>query len=404
MAATVKWSDKQALMPRPDPAPAASPGAAAAHFPHRILVCVTGLTPQVVTETVYALVTRQPAWLPTQVHVLTTVTGARHARSLLLPDGQGHFSRLCDDYGLSGIGFGFDESCIHVLADAAGQPLDDIRSPEDNMAMADAIVASIARFAADDQCQIHVSLAGGRKSMGFFAGYALSLYGRPQDRLSHVLVSSGFETNPDFFYPPPVPRVLTGRNGEPLSTADARVDLAEIPFVRLRDRLPSELLSGGRFADAVAAAQRLESPRLVISLGERRVICGEEKIPLSPVNFAIYAWHVQRTLGMDAPAVALADFNAIDAPLRRDLAAFGARLYPRAMSAEAQSWEECRLDDNRIDFSQWLAEKRSRINSAIRRSLGKTGEKVYGIVSEQTGGRRSRHRLGLAADCIEILP
>lgn len=367
----------------------------------RVLVCVTGLTPQVVTETVFALSTREPAWQPTEVHVLTTVTGAAHSRSLLLPGGQGQFTRLCEEYGFAGIEF--DESKVHVLAGPDGLPLDDIRSPSDNMAMADAILAKIAEFAADPDCALHVSLAGGRKSMGFFAGYALSLYGRPQDRLSHVLVSSGFETNPEFFYPPRTPRTLTGRNGEQLSTADARVDLAEIPFVRLRDRLPSELLSGGRFADAVAAAQRLESPRLVISLGERRVICGGEEIPLSPVNFAIYAWHVQRTLAMDAPAVALADFNAIDAPLRHDLAAFGSRLYPRAMSAEAQSWEECRWDDNRIDFSQWLAEKRSRINSAIRRSLGKTGEKVYGIVSEQTGGRRSRHRLQLPKDCMEIV-
>jgi CRISPR-associated protein (TIGR02584 family) len=33
-----------------------------------------------------------------------------------------------------------------------------------------------------------MSIAGGRKTMGFYAGYALSLYGRAQDRMSHVLV------------------------------------------------------------------------------------------------------------------------------------------------------------------------------------------------------------------------
>jgi CRISPR-associated protein (TIGR02584 family) len=48
---------------------------------------------------------------------------------------------------------------------------------------------------------LHVSIAGGRKSMGFFAGYAFSLFGRTQDRLSHVLVNDPFESFPDFYFP-----------------------------------------------------------------------------------------------------------------------------------------------------------------------------------------------------------
>jgi len=39
----------------------------------------------------------------------------------------------------------------------------------------------------DPNIQLHVSLAGGRKSMRFFAAYALSLWGRDIDRLTHVL-------------------------------------------------------------------------------------------------------------------------------------------------------------------------------------------------------------------------
>lgn len=370
-------------------------------FNRRILICVTGLTPQVVTETVYALAMRRPRWLPNEVHVLTTVTGAAHARKLLLPDGKGHFTRFCDEYEISNIEF--DESHVHILGDASGKPLEDIRSPEDNMAMADAILAKIADFAADPDCALHVSLAGGRKSMGFFAGYALSLYGRPQDRLSHVLVSAGFETNPDFFYPPRSPRILVGRHGESLSTADARVDLADIPFVRLRDRLPPELLAGGRFIDAVIAAQHRESPRLRVGLRDHRIICGDEPITLSDINFAIYAWHATRTIDLECPDVTLSEFNAIGSRLRRELADFGARLYDNPMSAAAQHWEECRWRDEHVNFSQWLAEKRSRINQTIRRALGREGERIYGIASLPISGRSSSHRLALPRDCIEIV-
>jgi CRISPR-associated protein (TIGR02584 family) len=48
---------------------------------------------------------------------------------------------------------------------------------------------------------LHVSIAGGRKTMGFYAGYALSLYGRAQDRMSHVLVDEKFEKGINFYYP-----------------------------------------------------------------------------------------------------------------------------------------------------------------------------------------------------------
>ncbi|MBP6582128.1 MAG: hypothetical protein KA204_01445, partial [Chromatiaceae bacterium] len=46
-------------------------------FPRRILLAVTGLTPQVVTETLYALaMERQPPFIPTEIHLLTTAEGA----------------------------------------------------------------------------------------------------------------------------------------------------------------------------------------------------------------------------------------------------------------------------------------------------------------------------------------
>ena len=57
------------------------------------------------------------------------------------------------------------------------------------------------KFTLDDDTQLMVSIAGGRKTMGYYAGYALTLFGRHQDQLSHVLVSEEFEGNRDFFFP-----------------------------------------------------------------------------------------------------------------------------------------------------------------------------------------------------------
>lgn len=167
-------------------------------FPRRILLCVTGLSPQIVTETLYALAHATPAFIPSEIHLLTTSEGARLAKAALLHADGGQFHALLADY--PGIGRpAFDEGSIQVITGPDGQPLADIRTPEENAAAADCITALVAGLTRDEHAALHVSIAGGRKTMGFYLGYAFSLYARPQDRLSHVLVSSPFENHPEFF-------------------------------------------------------------------------------------------------------------------------------------------------------------------------------------------------------------
>ena len=111
-------------------------------FPRRILLAVTGLSPQIITETVYALaVQRDPPWVPGEVHLLTTVEGAQRARLALLSEDPGWFHRLQLDYQLPEIQF--DAAHIHILPDANGAPLNDIRTPEDNERAADFITEQV---------------------------------------------------------------------------------------------------------------------------------------------------------------------------------------------------------------------------------------------------------------------
>lgn len=49
----------------------------------RVLLAVTGLTPQIVTETLYALMREGADALPHEVHILTTAEGAERARLAL---------------------------------------------------------------------------------------------------------------------------------------------------------------------------------------------------------------------------------------------------------------------------------------------------------------------------------
>ncbi len=216
--------------------------------PRRILLAVVGQSPQILTETVYALARSVPPadrFVPTEVQVLTTQAGAARLAERLLSPPSHVWRQLIDDHALGAIDF--DETRIHLVVAADGRPLDDIRTAADNAAMADAVSERVRLLTADPDCALHVSLAGGRKTMGYYAGYALSLFGRSQDRLSHVLVDPVYEAAPDFHYPTPRRRMLRTRDGSAeVDASRAQVELAQIPYVRLRSLLPPAMLNAPR--------------------------------------------------------------------------------------------------------------------------------------------------------------
>ena len=197
-----------------------------------ILIAVTGMSPQVITETLWAIHHEQGNW-PAEIQLITTSRGGECALQGLLT--QGHLQRLCMELGRPMPVFG--QAQIHVVTGAGDRPVDDARSREDHEALADFIMGKVAELASDDSVRIHASLAGGRKTMTYYFGYALSLFGRDHDCLTHVLVSDGYENLPDFYYPSRSQPAIATRDGRSLMPADAVVVLADIPFVRLSDSL-----------------------------------------------------------------------------------------------------------------------------------------------------------------------
>ncbi len=258
-----------------------------------ILLAVTGLSPQVITETLYALY-QQGQRMPNEIRILTTEEGYQRARLTLLNDGW--LARFYHDYQLPQAQFSAEH--IHILTQRDGTNLQDIRTQVDNQDMADGITEWIRQLTTDSDSSLLISIAGGRKTMGFYAGYALSLYGRPQDRLSHVLVSADFESHPQFFYPTPYSQVIYANDPtrKPLDTKDAAIMLADIPFVRLRHGLDHALLTGkSSFSASVAKAQAaIGPPQLVINIKKRLLIAQGSPIKLNPTDLAFYLWLLER--------------------------------------------------------------------------------------------------------------
>lgn len=364
-------------------------------YPRRILLAVTGLTPQVVTETLYALRRRGDQALPTEIHLLSTSDGIERARLTLLSDEPGWFHRLRRDYALPAMQF--DESCLHVLEDGAGRALTDIRTESDNIAAADTITDWIRHLTDDDTSQLHVSLAGGRKSMGFYAGYALSLYGRPQDQLSHVLAMPPYESHPDFFYPTPASRIIytAGADSRPLDTKAATVTLADIPFVRLRQNLPKTLLKGRtRFSHVVEAAQSsLTQPKLTIDLERRSIQAGGLSLTLAPTQLAFLAWFARRRLAqapaLCCPADGVSEPDYATAYLGKYMKIIG------AMGDGDRTQERLRHGMDKAFFEQTKSKLHRRIDDLLGHAAG-----PYLIGHD--GGRPRRFGLTLPPEAIRF--
>jgi CRISPR-associated protein (TIGR02584 family) len=345
-----------------------------AAYPRRILLAVTGLSPQIVTETLYALAVKGgPAWVPTEIRLITTRQGAQKAQSTLIIDDPGWFRRLCANYRLPRIAFGAKD--IRIIAGPDGKPLDDILDERDNAAVADFITEEVRALTADPNASLHVSIAGGRKTMGFYVGYALSLFGREQDRLSHVL-SPSLEAQPHVFYPAP--------------HQDAPVYLGDIPFVRLRYVLPEGMLQGRpRFSEAVEEAQKAVPLALYLDPATLTVTAGGKAFPLKPAQFAFYWMIAQRCVA------AKGGVHWSEPGVGEELLGFC-----RALGEISEQTERAYRNLTEQNFDP----AKAHVNGELKRALGERRAAPYRIVALDpiAGTRYRRFGLALAPETVTI--
>jgi CRISPR-associated protein (TIGR02584 family) len=197
-----------------------------------ILLCIAGMSPQIITLTLFALT--QHGEKVDEIRVITTFEGRNRILETLLNKGNGKFYEFCKDFAIESQSIKFDETTIYSLNKPDGTKLEDIRTPEENELVGDQIVEIVREICKDDSIKLHASVAGGRKTMSIHLTTAMQLFGRANDTLSHVLANKDFETNRDFFYPPPIPKLIRLRDGRKISTSKAEVYLSTIPFIRLR--------------------------------------------------------------------------------------------------------------------------------------------------------------------------
>lgn len=229
-----------------------------------ILVAVAGGSPAIVTETLWALAKRPDPLHVDEVRILTTAKGKSAILNSLLSPTDGKFKSCLEELEVTRQ-IKFSEETIFVIKSDEGSELIDIRTDEDNQLAADQICGFIREWTKEDS-RLVCSAAGGRKTMSIYLTIAMMLYGRADDRLFHVLVNpEEFESCRDFFHPYREPRELPikdrqGKVIKKISTAQVKLDLGEIPFVKLRVLDTTQLFgatqSYSKIVDSVQ--QRLE--------------------------------------------------------------------------------------------------------------------------------------------------
>lgn len=280
----------------------------------RILLCTLGATPQIVTETVDALLynSRRP-WRPDIVEIVTTATGVRSITAGLFGPGR-PWDSLFDElpppisiYAPTRTGSGLPASALvwesgHLSAQV-DSIMPDVGSTDDAERMADVIKDRIWYWVQQPDTSLHLSIAGGRKTMSAHALMALSLLGRPQDEASHVLIDDAFENHSLFWHRRQGGRLPTKRQlavsaaggdpGEPeLDPARAQLSLMRVPVPLVAELGQTDRRSYGglRFstlAKHIEIAHRYSAdPNLMLNDGANTVTIGEGTAKLPPVEYA----------------------------------------------------------------------------------------------------------------------
>ena len=236
-----------------------------------ILICTLGKTPQVITETVWALAHASAPIIPDEIIAISTANYAANARDRLFASGGG-WSQLLKALKRARIDVAnklrFEAESIRVAADEHGE-IQDLRTVKDNERFSDCVFKALKTVTdgvdAED-VQVILSISGGRKSMVAITSVAMSLLARPQDRMIHVIVDQGLEDK-NFHFP----------------KSGAGFSLFDVPFVRTRGLLKGVDVGRVRTFDAcrLLTQERVQDvdafPTITLNVGTGHLRVGAQQ-------------------------------------------------------------------------------------------------------------------------------
>ena len=205
-----------------------------------VLVVGMGTSPAVMTETVWALAHQAEPVVPDEIVVITTKSGKDALRAAIMSGAPSVWNRLKTALAKEKIAIDgklvFGDTSLRVIPDADGNEASDLRTGADNLRAADFMLGELRRYTADSATTVLCSIAGGRKTMSALLFSCMSLLGREEDKVYHVLLPTEFEcgTEPPFFFPEPGVTYTSKKTEKKYRASKVQSELFEVPFVRMR--------------------------------------------------------------------------------------------------------------------------------------------------------------------------
>ena len=205
-----------------------------------VLIAGMGTSPAVLTETVWALAHQKKLVVPDEIVVLTTKPGKDALRTAVMSGGPSVWERLKAALRKEKIAIDgklvFGDTSIRVMPDESGNEIVDLRTGADNLRAADFMLGELRKYTEDTETTILCSIAGGRKTMSALLFSCMTLLGREQDKVYHVLLPPVFEqgVEPPFFFPEPGVTYTAKATGKKYKANKVQSELFEVPFVRMR--------------------------------------------------------------------------------------------------------------------------------------------------------------------------
>lgn len=328
-----------------------------------ILVAGVGLSPAVLTNTVWALAHEKIPVIPDEVVAITTVSGRQCiAEQLIASNDWNRLSQALEKEGLEIAGklaFGASDS-IRILGDGKND-FDDIATPEQNDAAADFILKVLRQYTEDPGTKVIASIAGGRKSMSALMISCMSLLGRSQDRVCHVLVNEPYEQRmaPPFLFPDKGVKHKLG--GKTYFSLKANPVLSDIPVVRVRGWYEKEFKNvPPSYMQLVKQVQGIAPkpanyPAVKMDGAKGSLKIGSTSIHLSASEFAL-AYLILSRIKADAPPRSWYDLEA-------DFSELISRQVPTSVNW-FHSFKDSGTPDPE-DFRKWASSARSKLRKTF---------------------------------------
>jgi len=258
-----------------------------------ILLAISGLTPQIVTETLFALSIQKKISID-EIFVITTkrgktvIEGKDKNPTTPKTSLKKEITNLCREFDIKLPKFTIQRNVI--VAEEESLELYDIRTDKENKLFPNKTAEVIKTLTDKSNTTIHASLSGGRKSMSAHLALILSLFARYQDKLYHIITDEKFEF----------------KNFYPKSKAEIQaLTIAEIPFVRLRALKNNSLGKMDSYIDIVEEAQKnlhflTDDAKLVINLANKTIFYKGEVIKLETTELALYYKFIEQKLSTDS--------------------------------------------------------------------------------------------------------